>query len=167
MRPILGGLADRERTVLGEVEERRAAGYGGPLLLFGGPESPGDLESVVRLEATPVLGRRERIADWAGWLRNFPGPGPPFRRRQGVAGVTVADRGRRPLDVVVELDTGMSRSGLNLSDWPAALEELRAAPELRFAGLMSHLAESELAASSFTGEQERRFAAAAELLDAR
>ena len=151
----------------GEVQELRAAGCGGPLLLFGGVDSFEDLKSVVRLEATPVLCRRGQIAAWAAWLRKLPGPGPPLRRRPGVARGTAADRRRPPLNVVVELDTGMSRSGLNRNDWPAALEELRAAPELRLAGLMSHLAESELTASSFTGEQERRFAAAAELLDAR
>ncbi len=150
-----------------EVEELRAAGCVGPLLLFGGVDSFEDLRSVVRLEATPVLCRRGQIAAWVAWLRKLPGPGLPLRRRPGVAGGTAADRRSPPLDVVVELDTGMSRSGLNLGDWPAALEELRAAPELRLTGLMSHLAESDFAASSFTGEQERRFAAAAELLDAR
>ncbi|MDE2850083.1 MAG: alanine racemase [Acidobacteriota bacterium] len=130
-----------------EVEEVRRAGYGGRLLLLGGPESSEDLDRAIRSAATPVLTRVGQLAAWRTWLR------------RGGAGSAPA------LDVLVEVDTGMSRSGLELSDWPAALDGLRAAPELRFAGLMSHLAESELAGSSFTGEQERRFAAAAELLD--
>jgi len=130
-----------------ELEELREAGCGGRLLLLGGPESPEDLDRTVRWTAMPVLTRLDQLAAWRGWLR-----------RSGA--------GREPaLDVVVELDTGMSRSGLHLSDWPAALDDVRAASEFRLAGLMSHLAESELAASSFTGEQERRFAAAVELLD--
>ncbi len=132
-----------------EVEELRDAGYRGRLLLFGGPDSCEDLERAVRWQATPVLTRLDQLAAWRTWRRRTAAPA------QGDV-----------LGVVVELDTGMSRSGLNLSDWPAALDVLRAAPELRLAGLMSHLAESELTASSFTGEQERRFAAAVGLLGA-
>ena len=131
-----------------EVEELREAGYGGGLLLLGGPESSEDLDCAIRWSATPVLTRLGQLAAWSAWLR---------RSGSGAE--------RAALDVVVELDTGMSRSGLMPGDWPAALERLRAAPGFRLAGLMSHLAESELAASSFTGEQERRFAAAVELLD--
>jgi len=130
-----------------ELEELRRAGYGGRLLLLGGPESPEDLDRVIRWTTTPVLTRLGQLEAWRAWLR------------QSEAGAGPA------LEVVVELDTGMSRSGLDLSDWPAALDDLRAAPEYRLAGLMSHLVESELAASSFTEEQERRFTAAVGLLD--
>ena len=130
-----------------ELEELRRAGYGGRLLLLGGPESAEDLDRALRWSATPVLTRLGQLAAWSAWLRcSGSGPGPVR-------------------DVVVELDTGMGRSGLDLSEWPAALDSLRASPEFRLAGLMSHLAESELAASSFTGEQERRFNTAVELLD--
>lgn len=130
-----------------EVEELRDAGYGERILLLGGPESSRDLGRAIRCKATPVLTRPGQLAAWSDWLR-------PGGARAGPA-----------LDVVVELDTGMSRSGLDPSDWPAALDVLRAAPEFRLAGLMSHLAESELTESCFTGEQERRFAAAVGLLD--
>lgn len=140
----IDGLAVARAT---ELEELRRAGYGGRLLLLGGPESAGDLDRAIRSSATPVLTRLGQLTAWSAWLR-------PGGARAGPA-----------LDVVVEVDTGMSRSGVELSDWPAALDGIRAAPEFRFAGLMSHLAESERAASSFTGEQERRFAAAVELLD--
>lgn len=132
-----------------ELEGIRRAGYGGRLLLLGGPESAEALDRALLWTATPALTRLGQLEAWSAWLR-----------RSGAGG-------RPTLDVVVELDTGMSRSGLGLSDWPKALEGLRAAPEFRLAGLMSHLAESELAASSFTGEQERRFAAAVGLLDSR
>ena len=140
----IDGLAVARAT---ELEEIRRAGYGGRLLLLGGPESAEDLDRTLFWTATPALTRLGQLAAWSDWLRRSGAGGGPA------------------LDVVVELDTGMSRSGLGLSDWPTALEGLRAAPEFRLAGLMSHLAESELAASSFTGEQERRFAAAVELLD--
>lgn len=140
----IDGLAVARAT---ELEELRRAGYGGRLLLLGGPESAEDLERVLLWTSTPVLTRLGQLAAWNAWLR----------RSDAAAG--------RKLDVIVELDTGMSRSGLELRDWPAALHGLRAAPEFRLAGLMSHLAESELVASPFTEEQERRFAAAVELLD--
>ncbi len=132
-----------------ELEELRGAGCTGRLLLLGGPESSEDLDRAIRCGAAPVLTRLGQLAAWSAWLR------------PGQAGA------RAELDVVVELDTGMSRSGLDLGDWPAALDGLRAGPGFRLAGLMSHLAESELATSSFTAEQERRFAAAVELLDSR
>ena len=130
-----------------EAEELRGGGVRSPLLLLGGPASIEELASCCRLAATPVLTRRDQIADWSAW------------RRSSSSG----DGGA--LGVVVELDTGMSRYGLPLEEWPAALRELRATPQLELTGLMSHLAESELPASSFTGEQERRFAAAAGRLD--
>ena len=133
---------------LSEAEELRCAGVRGALLLLGGPASTEDLEAVVRLAATPVLTRREQVAEWSAW-----------RRKRAAGG--------RPLRVAVEVDTGMSRSGLPLEQWPPALRELRAAPELELAGLMSHLAESELPESGFTAEQERRFAGVVAELDPR
>ena len=131
---------------LSEVEELRRAGVRGSLLLLGGPSSTEELEGVVHLDATPVLGRREQVAAWSAW-----------RRESSAAGV--------PLGVVIEVDTGMSRCGVPLDQWPTVLRELRAAPELELAGLMSHLAESELPGSRFTAEQERRFAEVAAKLD--
>lgn len=133
---------------LSEVEELRRAGVRGPLLLLGGPASIEELEGVVRWSATPVLTRREQVAAWSAWRRRSSQPG---------AGV--------PLGVVVELDTGMSRYGLPLDQWPSTLQELRAAAELQLTGLMSHLAEAELPGSRFTGRQERRFAGAVAELD--
>lgn len=130
-----------------EAEELRRGGVCGPLLLLGGPASIDELATGCRLATTPVLTRRDQIADWSVWRRSWSG----------------GDGGA--LGVVVELDTGMSRYGLPLEEWPAALRELRAAPQLELAGLMSHLAESELPDSRFTSEQERRFAAAARFLD--
>ena len=129
-----------------EIEELRRAGVRSTLLLLGGPASIEELECAAHWDATPVLTRREQVADWSAW-----------RRRSADDGI--------PLGVVVELDTGMSRYGVPLDQWPPVLHELRAAPELEFTGLMSHLAEAELPESPFTGEQERRFAAAVEALD--
>ena len=124
-----------------EVGELRRSGAGSPLLLLGGPASIEELASAVEWGATPVLTRREQIADWSLWRRRSPGSGTP-------------------LGVVVELDTGMSRYGVPLDEWPPMLREIRSAPELQLTGLMSHLAESELPESGFTALQEKRFAAA-------
>ncbi len=129
-----------------EVEELRRAGVRSALLLLGGPASIEELECAVRWAATPVVTRREQVADWSAW-----------RRRSSERGV--------PLGIVVELDTGMSRCGVPLDQWSSTLRQLRAAPELELTGLMSHLAESELPGSRFTGEQERRFATAVTELD--
>lgn len=130
-----------------EVEELRRAGVRSTLLLLGGPASIEELELAVRWDATPVLARREQVADWSAW------------RRREVAG-------GNPLGVVVELDTGMSRHGVPLDDWPSTLDELRATRELKLVGLMSHFAESELPQSCFSGVQERRFAGAVAAFDA-
>ncbi len=140
------GLAGLAVARVSEAEELRNAGVRGALLLLGGPASIEELEGAVHLAATPVLTRREQIADWSDW-----------RRRSSARGV--------PLGVVIELDTGMSRCGVPLDQWSSTLHELRAAPDLELTGLMSHLAESELPGSRFTGEQERRFAGAVEELD--
>jgi len=130
-----------------EVEELRHAGCRGRVLLFGGFEQPEELDRVIRSHATPVLTRLEQVPTWSSWLRSRSPDGPP-------------------LGIVVEVDTGMSRSGLALAEWPTALRRLRAGSALRLEGLMSHLAESEVQGSGFTARQERRFAAAADLLDA-
>lgn len=128
-----------------EVGELRRSGVRSPLLLLGGPASIEEFEHTVEWGATPVLTRREQVADWSAW-----------RRRSARSGA--------PLGVVVELDTGMSRFGVPLDEWPHVLRELRSAPELQLTGLMSHLAESELPESGFTALQEQRFTAAVRAL---
>lgn len=131
---------------VGEVGELRRSGIRSPLLLLGGPASIEELARAVDWDATPVLTRREQVADWSAWRRRTCGSGTP-------------------LDVVVELDTGMSRYGVPLDQWPGVLREVRSAPELQLIGLMSHLAESELPKSGFTALQEQRFAGAVGSLD--
>ena len=132
---------------VGEVEELRRAGVRSTLLLLGGPASTEELERAVHWDATLVLTRREQVADWSAWCR-----------REASGG--------NPLGVVVELDTGMSRHGVPLDDWPSMLDELRSTRELELVGLMSHFAESELPQSCFSDEQERRFAGAVAAFDA-
>ena len=95
-----------------EVGELRQSGVRSPLLLLGGPASIRELARTVEWGATPVLTRREQIADWSAWRRRSRG-------------------GSMPLGVVVELDTGMSRYGVPLDVWPPVLREVRSAPELR------------------------------------
>ncbi len=130
-----------------ELEPLRRAGCTGPLLLLAGPETLDEMATVLRWQATPVVARPDQLENWRRWRR----------RLQATDG--------EPLRVVVEVDTGMSRSGLDPADWPSVLAEIRAASDIRFAGLMSHLAESELPESPFTSEQERRFRAVSEHLD--
>jgi alanine racemase len=72
----------------------------------------------------------------------------------------------QPQELHLKLDTGMARLGVELERLAEAAALLRAQPLLRLAGVMSHLAESDAVESPRNEEQERRFVAALELLDA-
>ncbi|MFL5757326.1 MAG: alanine racemase [Chloroflexota bacterium] len=63
--------------------------------------------------------------------------------------------GRRPLEVHLEVDTGLGRGGAMPSQVQAAVARLRAAPGLRLAGIWSHLAAPDDPAR--THEQAARF----------
>lgn len=62
-----------------------------------------------------------------------------------------------PLQVVVEVDTGMGRSGVLPADLPALLAGVRQAPSLRLAGLATHLPSSD-EEPDFTRGQLEQFA---------
>ncbi len=132
---------------IGEAIELRRAGIQSRVLVLGGVEGCRELAEAVRWGVAPVLARLRDIDDWSAW----------HGRNVGAQGA--------PLNVVVELDTGMARSGLPLEQWPAGLHAIRATAGLELVGVMSHLAESELPASAFNAEQEDRFGAAIRHLD--
>ncbi len=67
-------------------------------------------------------------------------------------------RGRTPLPVHVEVDTGMARQGvLPGNDLDRLLEQLARTPELRLDGVMTHFAAAEVAGSPLTRVQQQRF----------
>jgi alanine racemase len=59
---------------------------------------------------------------------------------------------RLPFDVHVKVDTGMGRWGMDADDALRVGEELDCGGTLRLAGLMSHLASADSAASAFTAD---------------
>ncbi len=59
----------------------------------------------------------------------------------------------------VKLDTGMARLGMRREQWPILIETLRAHPALRVAGLMSHLANADLAREGVFDEPLASFSA--------
>ena len=96
---------------------------------------------VVRAHAlTPVIWFREQI----DWLR------------------AVGDAGE-PTAVHVEVDTGMARQGVKPGkELGEFLRLLKATPELRLDGLMTHFASSEIAGSAKTEQQQQCFVRAVE-----
>jgi len=77
-----------------------------------------------------------------------------------------ARRGVRRVDVEVKVDTGMHRVGADPDRATSIVEQLVQAPELRYAGLWTHLAVADDPADPFTGEQLARFEALRAKLEA-
>jgi len=79
------------------------------------------------------------------------------------AGVTAvrraAAKASRQVDVEVKVDTGMHRVGADPDEAYALVEQVVGAPELRYAGLWTHLAVADEPANPYTGEQLARFEA--------
>jgi alanine racemase len=112
----------------------RRAGVQMPILVF--LAVPGDLERLVRHRLTPSLYSVEMY---------------------DAAGRAAAVSGRR-LDVHVEVDSGMHRSGLYPEAAIVLLGKLRGNEHLRLAGLMSHLGcPDDPAEDDLTREQLKRF----------
>lgn len=78
-----------------------------------------------------------------------------------------AARPGAPLAVHLEIDTGMSRQGVQMAALPALLDKLASLPCLRLDGVLTHFHSPEMLDSPATGEQFARFAAAIETIHAR
>jgi alanine racemase len=121
----------------------RQAGVQMPILVFLGV--PGDLERLVRNRLTPSLYSVEMY---------------------DAACRAAAVSGRR-LDVHLEVDSGMHRSGLYPEAAIELLAKLRDSEHLRLAGLMSHLGcADDPAEDDLTREQLKRFGAVSSAADA-
>ena len=114
----------------------RRGGIDLPILVLNpAPESYPDL---LRYRLTPELYSPETLADFARFVR----------------------RGRQSATVQLKLDTGMHRLGFSADQLPRALITLKAYPELRVAGIFSHLVGSETPAhDGFTQRQVALFEA--------
>jgi len=92
---------------------------------------------------------------------------PTVYTLSGVAAVrAAAARAGRRVDVEVKLDSGMHRVGADASEARRIVEQVVQAPELRYAGLWTHLAIADEPADPFTGEQLGRFDAFRSSLEA-
>jgi alanine racemase len=129
-----------------EAIELRREGVGLPILVLGTAHE-GQLPLYRRHRLTPTVSSLDQLELWRAWARGEGGDGAP-------------------LEVHLKVDTGMHRLGVPAAAAGEALARLRAEPRLRLAGLLSHLAEADRPESAANAAQERRFAAALELLTA-
>jgi alanine racemase len=123
-------------ATLAEARELRAAGLALPILLLEGLHAAAEADEVVGLRLVPMLGSLAMIE--------------PLR--------AAAARAGRSVPVHLKLDTGMSRLGLLPAQLDAALALLRDAPALEVAGVASHLADADDAASPALARQRAAFA---------
>jgi alanine racemase len=121
---------------LDEALELRDAGIREPILVLGGLLEPGEADTALARDVTPVVSRAETL-DWLA---------------------RAAARANRPAAFHLKLDTGMGRLGLMPEDLSAFLARLRATPAVRLEGVMSHLAEADDALALATERQRTSFA---------
>ena len=99
---------------------------------------PGDADLALTHRVTPVVWEKAHLEEAA---------------RPGAA-----------MAVHLEVDTGMSRQGVPLTELPALLDRLRSFPNLRLDGVMTHFHSPEVLDSPATEEQFARFAAAVDMV---
>jgi len=133
-------------ALLEEAVELREAGIGAPILVMGGHygSDPGAYEEVVARGLVPVVHDIEQVASFARVVR------------AGAAG--------GPVGVHLKIDTGMARLGVTMQALPRLVARLAEFPEVRVAGLMTHLASADAPTEEQTAEQMARFEEATALL---
>jgi alanine racemase len=107
-------------ALLEEAVELREAGIDVPILVMGGYNGQAWGEVLAR-NVTPVIYDVAQAEDLAREVR-------------------LAHARSLPVGVHFKIDTGMGRLGCEPDDMPKVLERLRAIPEIRIDGLMTHLA---------------------------
>ncbi|MGQ0543577.1 MAG: alanine racemase [Blastocatellia bacterium] len=117
-----------------EGVQLRMAGVRKPILCLGG-FWPGQGSLLVDNEITPAIFDIDRAIALDG-----------FARTRG-----------KIVDVHVKIDTGMGRLGVPFRETGEFAERLRALPNLRIDGMMTHFAAADDLKSDFTAEQMRRF----------
>jgi len=133
-------------ALLEEGAEVRRAGVTAPILVLGVPR-PVQLPYYRRYRLTPVVSGLDQLALWREWLEGEGGPDGGWVQ-----------------PIHLQVDTGMTRLGIDEADLPRALEMVRTSPHLELGGFLSHLADADLLDSPRNPDQERRFARAVEAL---
>lgn len=126
-----------------EGVQLRTSGVRTPTLVWGAALH-GGYEALVEHELTPVVSHAGHI--------------------EGLAQAAAARAG--PLDVHLEVDTGMARLGVTLRELDALLAALQRHPQLRLTGLMSHFASADQD-TAFNGEQFERWQKALQIMQGR
>jgi alanine racemase len=108
---------------LEEAMQLRSEGYSHPIVLLEGFFQPDELPEIARLHLRPVIHR----IDQADILVNSLAKAKPGQR----------------VDVLLKLNTGMNRLGINPKRLPETLSKLRAAPHIGGITLMTHFASAD------------------------
>lgn len=119
-----------------EAVTLRGAGISQPVLILGGAFDVEAARAVVALDLTPAI----HDAGQVEWL------------------AAAAGRRSQPLDVEVEVDTGMRRMGIPSGQALRLLERVDREPSLRLSGVYTHLARADEVDLDPTREQLRLFA---------
>jgi alanine racemase len=130
-------------ALLEEAVELREAGITGPILVMGGYYGSA-YDEVLARNLVPVVHDLGQVAAFARLVRTGAAEGP--------------------IDVHLKIDTGMARLGVTMGALPALAARLDEYPEVRVAGLMTHLACADAETTDDTTEQMVRFDEATTLL---
>ncbi len=122
---------------LTEAAALRRAGFAGRVTALLGPTSRLDYERVYALGVVPVVHRLDQLFELGAHARS----------------------GDCRQDIVVKLDTGMNRLGLESEMLGAAVEVLRSSRGLRLVGVYSHLATADAPSHVSIQRQAERFTA--------
>jgi len=104
---------------LEEAAQLRGEGYSHPIVLLEGFFHPDELPEIARLHLRPVIHRTDQ------------------------ADILARSHLNQRVDVLVKLNTGMNRLGLNPKRLPETLATLRAAPNIGSITLMTHFASAD------------------------
>ena len=104
---------------LEEAMQLRSEGYSHPIVLLEGFFDPEELPEIARLRLRPVLHRTDQ------------------------ADIIARSRLSHRVDVLIKLNTGMNRLGINSKRLPETLAALRAAPHIGGITLMTHFASAD------------------------
>jgi len=117
---------------LEEAMQLRSEGYTHPIVLLEGFFEPDELAEIARLRLRPVLHRTDQ------------------------ADIIARSKLQHRVDVLVKLNTGMNRLGINPKRLPETLATLRAAPHIGGITLMTHFASADESGDS-VDQQLMRF----------
>jgi alanine racemase len=140
---LAGGCRRFAVATVGEAVSLRDAGIAAPILVLGGAGEAAEAEACASHALVPVIHHRAQ-------LERLKETAPP-----------------RPIDVHVEVDTGMRRMGVGADHAVALLEAADSEPAVALQGVYTHFARADEADLAPTQEQLARFGQVLEAAQAR